>query len=459
MSAHANPGSAPVILDRDRARARAEDLLSYVDASPMPHHAVAETERRLRAAGYQELREDAAWDLAPGDARYVIRGGSTILAFRLGTEAPSETGVRAVGAHVDSPNLRVKPVGETGRFGYRQLAVSMYGGAIVASWTDRDLGLAGRLIVQGSNGPESRLVTIRRPIARVPNLAIHLNRDVNKEGLRVNLQHHLPPVIGLGDSDWSVRRIVADAAGVDAGDVLDYDLGLFDVTPSTLGGLDEDFVFAPRLDNLGSSHAALTALLAAGEGNTPPESTPPESTPPESTWIVALYDHEECGSSSAQGAAGTLMRDVVARLASGHPAAGSNAAEELTRTTVRSLLISADMAHAVHPSHPEVHEPAHMPRMNRGPVIKRNVNQRYATDADTGSQFALLCRAAGFEPQQFVIRSDMGCGSTIGPISASRVGFPTVDVGNPMLSMHSVREMAGTWDHDLMIEALIRHFS
>jgi aspartyl aminopeptidase len=449
--------SSAVILDAARAVARARDLCAFIDASPMPHQAVAECEKRLVDAGFRELFEGDAWKLEPGRGYFVARNGTTILAFRLAAKAPSETGVALVGAHVDSPNLRVKPRAEWGMEGYRQLAVEVYGGPILATWTDRDLGLAGRVVLAGAGGGprggvRQALVTIRRPIARVSNLAIHLNRDVNEKGLLLDKQRHLPPMLGLADTaereEWTLRRLLAKEVGAKADDVLSYDLGLFDVTPSSLGGLAEEFVFAPRLDNLGSSHAALVALIeAANRGGEQ-----------ERSWLIALYDHEECGSQSLQGAQGTFVRDVLSRIATCHPAAGPKTHEEIGRTLARSLLVSSDMAHAVHPNYSEMHEPLHRPRLNRGPAIKRNDNQRYATDGESAALFTTLCREAGFEPQHFVSRTDLPCGTTIGPIAAAGVGVKTVDVGNPMLSMHSIRECCGMYDQDLLIEAFLRLF-
>jgi len=450
---------APVLLDAARATARARDLCAFVDASPMPFQAVAESARRLVAAGFEELAESAAWKLEAGRGYFVTRNTSTILAFRLAAKAPSETGVALVGAHVDSPNLRVKPRAETTVEGYRRLEVEVYGGPILATWTDRDLGIAGRVVLAGDGagprgGVRQKLVTIRRPIARTSNLAIHLSRGVNDDGLKLDKQRHLPPMLGLDDTaqgeEWSLRKLLAAEAGVAPDEILSYDLGLFDVTPATLGGLRDEFVFAPRLDNLGSSHAALTALIEAGKRR---------GAKQESSWLIALYDHEECGSQSLQGAQGTFVRDVLSRIATTHPSAGARQEEEIGRTLARSLLVSADMAHAVHPNHPEMHDPMHKPRLNRGPAIKRNENQRYATDGESSALFANLCRDAGFEPQHFVSRTDLPCGTTIGPIAAAGVGLKTVDVGNPMLSMHSIRECCGTYDQDLMIEAFVRFFA
>lgn len=447
-----------VVLDEERARARARDLCAFVDASPMPYQAAAECAKRLVAAGSKELREEDPWKLEPGRLHHVTRNGTTLLAFRLAAKPPSQTGVALVGAHLDSPNLRVKPRPECGCEGYRQLAVEVYGSPILATWTDRDLGLAGRVVLAGGGagprgGVREALVTIARPVARVTNLAIHLNRGVNEDGLRLDKQRHLPPILGLdgGACDESaLRRLLADAVGARPDEVLSWDLGFFDVTPSAIGGLDGEFVFAPRLDNLGSSHAALTALLDASKR---------AASSQECSWLIALHDHEECGSQSLQGAQGTFVRDVLARMAVCHPGAGQVAADELGRTLARSLLVSSDMAHAVHPNWPDLHEPRHKPRLNRGPAIKRNDNQRYATDGESAALFTRLCREAGFEPQHFVSRTDLPCGTTIGPIAAAGVGLKTVDVGNPMLSMHSIRECCGVYDQDLLVEALLRLFA
>jgi len=452
MSSESNADA--VILDRERARARALDLCSFIDASPMPYQAVAECVRRLDAAGYTLLREEDTWTLEPGGRHYVTRNGTTILAFRVGAEPASETGVVAIGAHLDSPNLRVKPHAAVRAHGYRQLGVEVYGGAILATWSDRDLGLAGR-VVTGTAGSrprervEAHLVTIDRPVARVANAAIHLNRRVNEDGLKLDKQRHMPPILGLDDTaegeEWVVRGLLGRELGISPDRILDYDLGLFDVTKSCLGGVREEFVFAPRLDNLGCSHAGLEALIQATERS-------PKA--PETSWVLVLFDHEECGSSSAQGAQGTLLAEIVARLTVGHPDASGPAHENVARAAARSYLISADMAHAVHPNYPELHEPSHRPQMNRGPVIKRNENQRYATDGESAAIFAELCREVGFVPQYYAHRSDLPCGGTIGAMAAALTGMKTVDVGNPMLSMHSVRECAGAWDPDLLAEAM-----
>jgi aspartyl aminopeptidase len=417
----------------------AQDLCAFVDRSPTPYHAAAEAARRLSAQGFREIAEREVWSLAPDDRRYVIRGG-TIIAFVVGTESPATGGFRMIGAHTDSPNLRLKPNADLSRNGYQQLGVEVYGGVIYATWLDRDLSIAGRVLLDRGDGTvEARLVDLERPVARVPNLAIHLNRSVNTDGLQINAQKHLSPVIGLG-KEPALRRALARALDVAEGTILSYDLSLYDVTRAAIAGLNQEFVLSSRLDNLGSCHAAIRALAAA-------------SAPSATTRLIALYDHEECGSKTAAGAAGSVLRDTIGRILEAHP---DKQPQALGRAMSRSLLVSADMAHAIHPNYPDQHEPQHTPQLNRGLVIKSNSNQSYATDGASAAAFELACGAAGFSPQRFVVRSDLPCGSTIGPITAAELGVATVDVGAPMLSMHSCREMAGTLDVHLAIEAFKR---
>lgn len=436
------------------------DLLTFIDSSPTPFHAVAEVARRLEQSGFSRLREEDAWRLAPGGRHYVTRNGSTVIAFVVGTGAPAEHGFRLVGAHTDSPNLRLKPQPEVSKDGYRQLGVEVYGGVLLHTWFDRDLSIAGRLVVAGEAEP--RLLKVDRPVARVPNLAIHLNRDVTEKGFLVNKQTQLPPVVGLelstGDRSPSrpgedrkddakkswLRDFLGEQAGV-AGDAIEsFDLMLHDVTPSVPSGFGGEFVHAPRLDNLGSTHAALEALRATS------------GTPCAATRAIALYDNEEVGSESAEGAASPFLAAVLERITL---LCGGGSREDLHRAFARSHFVSADMAHAVHPHHADRHEPQHMPKLNAGPVVKVNTNLRYATNGATQARFERLCREADVPFQRFVNRTDLPCGTTIGPITAARLGIPTVDVGNPMLSMHSIREMAGSQDHPMMVRALSRHFA
>ncbi|HVY49088.1 MAG TPA: M18 family aminopeptidase, partial [Minicystis sp.] len=398
---------------RAAGAAAAEDLCAFVNASPTPFHAAAEVARRLAAAGFTELDERQPWSLAPGDRRYVVRGGSTIVGFVVGEVSPAVAGFRMIGAHTDSPCLRVKPNADVSTKGYQQLGVEVYGGVLLSTWLDRDLSIAGRVLVAGERGVASRLVDLASPVARVPNLAIHLNREVNKEGLVLNAQKHLAPIVGLG-KEPVLRAALARALEVKEDAILAYDLSLYDVMGARVGGLDGALVFSPRLDNLGSCHAATRALVAAAQA------------PSKATRLVVLYDHEECGSRSAVGAAGTVLRDTVTRILDAHP---DKQAQPLGRAMASSFLVSADMAHAVHPNYEAQHEPHHAPVLNRGIVIKSNVNQSYATDGASAAEIERVCAEVGYQPQRFVVRSDLPCGRTIGPITAAELGVRTVDVG------------------------------
>ena len=419
-----------------------QDLLAFLDASPSPYHAVATARRRLEADGYAEIAETDRWELAAGDRCTVVRGDGTVAAFEVGSADPALAGFRVIGAHTDSPNLRVRPNADAAAEGYARLRVEPYGGALLHTWMDRDLSLAGRVRIDDGDGLRTALVDFERPLLRVPNLAIHLYRELREEGLQLNPQKHLLPVVGLDDNGGGFESLLAaelERQGT-TGSVLGYDLMTYDAQPATLVGAGEEFVASGRLDNLASCHAALAALAAAG--------------PSEATRVVVLYDHEEVGSRSERGAAGPFLLDLLARICD----SVSSEPQAAARAAARSTLVSADMAHAVHPNYADRHEPGHKPVIGRGPVVKTNANLSYATDGRTAADFARLCRDAGIEPQQFAVRADMPCGSTIGPISAARAGLATVDVGSPMLSMHSAREMAGAADVEPMIRVLTAFF-
>ena len=421
------------------------DLLHFIDRSPTPYHAVREARRRLEASGFTPLSEGDVWDLAPGGRHWVSRHDGSLLAFQVGEVTPAEAGFRIVGAHTDSPNLRLKPLADLAAQGYRQLAVEPYGGVLLHTWFDRDLSLAGRVSFQDGAALRTALVDFERPLLRVPNLAIHLYRELRKDGFEVNPQEHVVPVAGLEDGPALPELLAAELRARGEADVAPqqihgFDLMAYDTQPAARAGGRGEFVQAARLDNLASCHAALRALAAASGEPLPPF-----------TRMIVLYDHEEVGSQSAQGASGTLLSDALWRVVAGFK---GGSPQGLSRAASRSLLISADMAHAVHPNYADRHEPGHRPRLGGGPVIKVNANQSYASDAETAGLFSTLCREVGVEPQHFVSRSDLRCGSTIGPISAARVGIRTVDVGNPMLSMHSCREMAGAADVAPMIDVL-----
>lgn len=415
-----------------------QDLLDYIDASPTPFHAVAETAARLQAQGYRRLDETDAWNTAPGDKVYLVRGGGSLAAFQLGAEPSRDSGFRLVGAHTDSPNLRVKPNPERKKAGYQQLGVEPYGGVLLHTWLDRDLSLAGRALLEDGS---ARLVDFRRPLLRVPSLAIHLNRKVNSEGLKLNAQKHMSPILALdGLQGTDFRELLAHELGdVAAKEILAWDLMTYDVQGATLSGASQDFIHAARLDNLTSCQAALTALLS-----------PPGQA--DFTRGMVLYDHEEVGSRSAQGAASDFLRSCLQRLAGA-------SFEDYHRAIAKSFLISADMAHGIHPNYADMHEPEHRPLLGGGPVVKINVNQSYATDGESWARFERWAEEADVGTQRFVVRSDLGCGSTIGPITAAELGIRTVDVGNPMLSMHSCREVAAAADVPKMIDVMKRFYA
>lgn len=424
----------------DTARAQARDLLDFIDASPSPWHAVQTCETRLQAAGFSRLDETERWLLAPGGRHYVVRGGSSIIAFIVGSRPASETGLRMIGAHTDSPGLRLKPKPAENAAGMVRLGVEVYGGPILATFADRDLSLAGRVNVRVPGGFETRLVRFAEPLLRLPNLAIHMNREVNENGLKFNKQTELPLLLGVAEEGTTAearfRQPIADLLGVEPDALLTWELNAYDTQKGSFWGVDQEFVANSQLDNLASCHAALSALLAAQE--------------PEVTCLCAFFDHEEVGSESASGAGGSFVQDVIARLATGAGLDG----EDQRRMLARSFFISADMAHGWHPNFPAAYEPCHHALVNAGPVIKSNANQRYSTSAETAARFMALCDQAGVPCQQYAHRTDLGCGSTIGPIVAARLGIPSVDVGSPMWAMHSIRESAGVLDHGYMIAAL-----
>jgi aspartyl aminopeptidase len=430
---------------KTRALARAQDLVAYIDRGVTPFHAVDETIRRLEAAGFTRLDEREVWRLEPGRKIYLTRNGSSIIAAQIGRRSPAIAGFRIVGAHTDSPVLKLKPRAAYTKQGYRQIGVEIYGGVLLSTWLDRDLSIAGRVAVKSARGVKTVPVDLDAALLRIPNLAIHLNREVNNEGLRLNAQNHMPPIWALEaellESDLLKR--IAEKAGVDPQDVLDHDLSLYDHQKGAISGLDQSFVHTARLDNLASCYAATAALIESKDDAA------------ELTRLIVLNDHEEVGSRSAIGAAGPFLKSALERIVEAHPERESQA---MPRAMAASFFISADMAHAVHPNYSDRHEPQHMPLIGKGPVIKSNANQSYATDGESAAVFASYCKEAGFSPQSFVTRTDLGCGSTIGPITAAQLGVKTVDVGNPMLSMHSAREMAGVLDVELMHTALLQHF-
>lgn len=419
------------------------DLLAFIEASPTPYHAVAEIAGRLGRAGFRRLSERESWHLVAGERGFVVRGGGSIAAFRMGSKPPADAGFAILGAHTDSPNLRVKPNAELAAHGYEQLSIEVYGGVLLSTWLDRDLGVAGRVVLEDGS---VHLVKLAGSFCRVPNLAIHLNRDVNSNGLTLNAQTQLLPVAALEreEAGLELRERLASAVGggTRAENIASHDLCLFDTQVPSLGGARGELIFSARLDNLVSCHATLSALLDA-------------DVAADATRVVVLYDHEEVGSESAAGAGSRFLENVLLRLSASY----ATSADGFARAIAGSLLVSADMAHALHPNYPDKHDKQHRPVLGQGPVLKVNASQRYATDGPTGARFRSACARVGVTPQHFVSRNDIGCGSTIGPIAAAGLGLRSVDVGGPLLSMHSCREMAASADVPSMIRVLTSLFN
>ena len=407
-----------------------QQLCEFIGASTTPFHAVGEIVRRLQGAGFVALDEESARELQPGGRYYITRNGSSIVAFVCGREAPPLQGLRMVGAHTDSPCLMVKPNPEKLRNGCFQLGVQVYGGALLNPWFDRDLSLAGRVSFESLDGQlRTALIDYRIPLATIPSLAIHLDRGVN-DSRSINPQTDILPILfqqsGEDPADFRAllkARLLEEHPDCAVQQVLDFELAFYDTQAPAVIGLQQQFIASARLDNLLSCYVGLQALLQSDGA---------------ASSLLVCNDHEEVGSLSAAGAQGPLLRSLLQRIA-GNEHAYAELAE-------RSLMISADNAHAIHPNFADRHDDNHGPQMNQGPVIKVNASQRYASNSETTGFFRMLAAAEDVPVQAFVVRSDMGCGSTIGPITAGITGIRTIDIGVPTLGMHSIRETAGTRD-------------
>ena len=407
-------------------------LLQFIDQSPTAFHAVASLEKTLMANNYIKLDETKSWELETNTKYFVTRSDASTIIFHTPHEITENTSFKIIGSHTDSPCLKVKSNPLSQKEGFQLLNVEIYGGVLLTSWFDKDLLLGGRVFIEDEKGKlSSKLITIDKKL-RIPRLAIHLERNVNKEGFKVNPQEQMSPIMGL-DSSLDFESWILKETGL-TGTILSWDLFLFDAEKSSLGGMEEEFIYAPRLDNLASVHASFEALIQAENHKT-------------DFQLAACFQHEEIGSTSQNGAESNFIEATLQRIN-----AGMQVTDDFYSILARSFFISTDMTHAVHPNYVGQHDPNHKPMLNKGPVIKSNANMRYATDGFSIALFKRLCKQANVPFQDFHTRNDMGCGSTIGPMVASKLGIPTIDIGNAMLSMHSIREMSGTKDHDLVIE-------
>jgi aspartyl aminopeptidase len=419
-----------------------KNLLNFLQQSPTPFHAVANMSQQLLAKGFSQLNEAEEWTLSKGNSYFVTRNDSAIVAFYFGGDDLVTNGLRLFGAHTDSPCLKVKPIPVLKSSGFIQLGVEVYGGVLLNPWFDRDLSLAGKVFYESSDGElQSTLIDFKRAIASIPSLAIHLDREAN-ENRTVNKQLHMPPIVCLNNDDsftdfnqWLQAQLALLQPELSIAKVRDFELSFYDTQPPAVVGLNNDFIASARLDNLLSCYIGLDALLGCNGSQ---------------SAMLVCTDHEEVGSASAAGADGPFLQTVLKRLV--------ETDEAKARMIAKSMLISADNAHAVHPNYPDKHDNSHGPALNRGPVIKLNANQRYASNGETSSIFSQLCEQEDVPVQRFVVRSDMACGSTIGPITAANIGVKTVDIGVPQLSMHSIRELAGSKDSWLLARVAKRFF-
>lgn len=417
-----------------------QSLIEFLSASPTPFHAVQTMASQLRDAGFTELTETDSWDLQAGGRYFVTRNGSSIVAWVMPGSPVEESGFRMVGAHTDSPCLKVKPNPELHNKGYFQLGVEVYGGVLLNPWFDRDLSVAGRVNYRNTDGElKSALIDFEKAIAIIPSLAIHLDREANK-GRTINAQTYLPPILSQAEEKPDFRALLVEQLNkegvTDVAQVFDYELCFYDVQKAALVGLNDEFIASARLDNLLSCFIGLNALLNADT---------------EQGALLVCNDHEEVGSMSAAGAQGPMLKQLLERVEPN--------AESRNRMLARSVMISADNAHGVHPNFADKHDGNHGPLINQGAVIKVNANQRYATNSETSSLYRHIAEEAGVPVQSFVVRSDMGCGSTIGPITAAEIGVRTLDIGVPQFAMHSIRELAGAEDAYNLSKVLTRFYN
>lgn len=424
------------------------DLLDFINQSPTNYHAILSVKQRLQAEGFKQLFSGEAWHIEHGGKYFVTKNHSSLYAFIPGNGNLAGEGFKLICAHSDSPTFRVKPHAEMPvEVKYLKLNTEVYGGPIMYTWFDRPLSMAGRVLVKSDRPlkPAVRFVNFDRPILEIPHLAIHFNRTINEQGNPLSRQKDMLPMLSVINESFEkegfLLKLVAAEMSIAAEDILDFDLTLYEYGKGTLFGLNNEFISSGRLDDLAMVHAGMTALL--------------DSKPCNKTRVLAVFDNEEVGSGTKQGAASPILRTILERIAFSQ---GGNA-EDLYRAIHNSFMISADMAHALHPNYPEKHDPTNRPVINGGPVIKVNANQKYITDGDSAAVFASICRMAGVPCQTFVNHSDMAGGSTLGNILLTQMEMRGVDMGNPMLGMHSVRETAGSLDQEYVIKAFTTFYN
>jgi aspartyl aminopeptidase len=416
----------------------AAGLMRFLSGSPTALWAVDRVASSLKDAGFVSLDESAPWAMRPGQRFMVVRGGGSLIAGIAGLSAVEDSGFRIVSAHTDFPGFRVKPEPELKREGVTLISAEVYGGPIIATWFDRDLSFAGTLVIEKDGRLERRLFRFTEPLCRMSSAAIHLDRDVNTKGFLPNPEEHTPVMLSTsGDGIERLLRMACDSIGEDAGALRGWSIEIWDPQPATLCGLSGDFLCSGRIDNLAMCHASMEAMLSGADDRS------------EHTRLIALFNSEEVGSATYNGAASPFLQSVMERLAGGR--------EEHFRSVARSMQVSVDGAHAVHPNYPGKHDPGSRPVLNGGPVVKVNASERYTSSDVTAAYFRACAMEAGVKVQHFASRNDIPCGSTIGPVTAARLGLRSVDAGSPMLSMHSIREVAGVSDHAGMIAILEKH--
>lgn len=419
----------------------AQNLIDFIYESPTAFHAVETVKKELNANGFTEIKESEKWNLEKGGKYYVTKNDSALTAFVVGNGEIEEDGFKLIGAHTDSPTFRIKPSAEmVSEDTYVKLNTEVYGGPILNTWLDRPLSVAGRVALKSKNPlcPEIRLVNIKKPILIIPNLAIHMNREVNK-GIELNKQKDTLPLLALVNENLEkgnyLLSTVAKELDVKSEDIIDFDLFLYEFEKGSIIGLNDEFISCGRLDDLAMVHAGIKALI--------------NSKVTKGTNVMVCFDNEEVGSATKQGANSQMLANVLERIA----LSMGKGREDFFRALSKSFIISGDLAHAVHPNVGEKHDPTSRPVINKGPVIKVNANQSYTTDSDSSAVYEMVCKNAGVPYQKFVNRSDSRGGSTIGPISSTHLDIRSVDMGTPVLAMHSVREFGGVQDHTYVLKS------